>query len=250
SLKWTRAQLNGGQLTRQRHKASSWNTFVSIKLTEANETRGPGERYRLPAFIAANHTKLRQEYNSLLEANKSKLRLSINELCATRVNIVHSNPKALIKDINSTFSIMEKEVSLLTMSLYSTWLSVVQCLAIHACTAVEGFYIAVRGDLEHYHKVKIFLTAKAKSFVKDILHFEPKHLALKFESWAVGDFSACSLIQCRPCVSDPSNVQSHQRLPQTENILQKHKLTSKKVLMNYDNYEKKIVEVYAVPIDG
>jgi hypothetical protein len=35
-----------------------------------------------------------------------------------------------------------------------------------------------------------------------------------------------------------------------ENILQKHKLASKKVPMNYDNYEKKIVEVYAVAIDG
>ncbi|KAG1835879.1 hypothetical protein DFJ58DRAFT_847293 [Suillus subalutaceus] len=86
--------------------------------------------------------------------------------------------------------------------------------AINARTAVEGFYIAVRGDLEHYHEAKIFLTPKAKSFIKDILHFEPKHLALKFESWVVGDFA------------------------------------SKRVLMNYDNYEKKIVEVYAVAIDG
>jgi len=35
-----------------------------------------------------------------------------------------------------------------------------------------------------------------------------------------------------------------------DNVLQKHNLASKKVQMNYDNYEKKIVEVYAVTIDG
>lgn len=172
---------------------------VSITYVFASPARGPGERYRLPAFIAANHAKLHHEYSRLPEAGKKKLRLGIDELRATRVNIVRSNPKALIKDVNSTFSTMEKEVSLLTTSLCSTWLSVTQWLAIHARTSVEGFYIAVRGDLEHYHEAKIFLTAKAKSFIKDVLHFEPKHLALKFESWAVGDFGKQSLIQRRLC---------------------------------------------------
>ncbi|KAG1852583.1 hypothetical protein C8R48DRAFT_676092 [Suillus tomentosus] len=35
-----------------------------------------------------------------------------------------------------------------------------------------------------------------------------------------------------------------------DNILQKHQLTLKKVPMNYNNYEKKIIEVYAVAIGG
>jgi len=172
---------------------------LSITCVFASPARGPGEWYRLPAFIAANHTKLRLDYSCLPEAEKKKLRLGIDKLRATQVNIVRSNPKALIKDVNSTFSTMEKEVSLLTMSLCSTWLSVMQWLAIHARTSVKGIYIAVRGDLEHYHEVKIFLTAKAKSFIKDVLHFEPKHLTLKFESWAVGDFSKRSLIQRHLC---------------------------------------------------
>ncbi|KAG1719985.1 hypothetical protein EDB19DRAFT_1599981, partial [Suillus lakei] len=34
------------------------------------------------------------------------------------------------------------------------------------------------------------------------------------------------------------------------NILQKNKLASKKIPMNYNNYEKRIVEIYAVAIDG
>ncbi|KAG1749256.1 hypothetical protein EDB19DRAFT_1904770 [Suillus lakei] len=117
---------------------------------------------------------------------------------------------------------------------------------------MEGFYIAVRGDLEHYHEAKLFLTDKAKSLIKDVLHFEPKLLALKFESWVVGNFST------------ESAMSTSQRLPLSklislcrqniqdglDNILQKNKLASKKIPINYDNYEKRIVEIYAVAIDG
>ncbi|KAG1751318.1 uncharacterized protein EDB91DRAFT_1243592 [Suillus paluster] len=171
----------------------------------------------------------------LSEPEKKKLRLGIDDLRAMRVNIVRSNPKALLKDVNSTFNTMEKE-----------W------TAINARTSMEGFYIAVRGDLEHYHEAKLFLTAKAKSFIKDVLHFEPKLLALKSESWVVGNFGA------------ESSMSTTQRLPLSklvslcrqniqdglDNILQKNKLASKKIPMNYDNYEKRIVKVYAIAIDG
>ncbi|KAG0692931.1 hypothetical protein DFH29DRAFT_1007900 [Suillus ampliporus] len=229
SLKWTRAELNGSRLTRQRRKASAWNAFVRGKLNEANETRGPGQRYRLPAFISAHHTELQRTYTRLSETEKKKLRLGIDDLRTMRVNIVRSNPKALLKDVNSTFNAMEKE-----------W------TAINARTSMEGFYIAVRGDLEHYHEAKLFLTAKAKSFIKDVLHFEPKLLALKFESWVVGNFGA------------ESSMSTTQRLPLSklvslcrqniqdglDNILQKNELASKKIPMNYENYEKRIVEVY------
>ncbi|KAG1745400.1 uncharacterized protein EDB91DRAFT_1269742 [Suillus paluster] len=216
SLKWTRAELNGSRLTRQRRKASAWNAFVRGKLNEANETCGPGQHYRLPAFISAHHTELQRTYRRLSEPEKKKLRLGIDDLCTMRVNIVRSNPKALLKDVNSTFNTMEKE-----------W------TAINARTSMEGFYIAVRGDLEHYHEAKLFLTAKAKSFIKDVLHFEPKLLALKFESHRVVDVhdTAASIVE-------------------THNILQKNKLASKKIPMNYNNYEKRIVEVYAIAIDG
>jgi hypothetical protein len=65
-----------------------------------------------------------------------------------------------------------------------------QWTAINAHTSIQGFYIAVWGDLEHFHEAKLFLTAKAKSFIKDVLHFKLKHLALKFETWVVGNFGA------------------------------------------------------------
>jgi hypothetical protein len=76
------------------------------------KARGPGQRYRLPAFISAHHTELQRTYTKLSESEKKKLRLDIDDLRTTRVNIVRSNPKALLKDVNSTFNTMEKEVCL------------------------------------------------------------------------------------------------------------------------------------------
>jgi hypothetical protein len=73
--------------------------------------RGPGDRYRLPAFISARHTELQRAYGCLKESEKKILRLDIDHLRAMRVRIVRSNPKALLKDVNSTFNTMEKEVS-------------------------------------------------------------------------------------------------------------------------------------------
>ncbi|KAG1853524.1 hypothetical protein F4604DRAFT_1548900, partial [Suillus subluteus] len=188
SLKWTRAQLNGGRLTRQRRKASAWNAFVSAKLNKANETRAPGKRYRLPAYISAHYAQLQQTYACLSESEKKKLQLGIDDLRTMRVNIVRSNPKALLKDVNSTFNTMEKE---------------------------------------HFHEAKVFLTAKAKSFIKDVLHFEPKHLALKFD-----------VVLCYGLMRG------------ADSILQENNLASKKVQMNYENYEKNIIEVYGVAING
>ena len=54
-----------------------------------------------------------------------------------------------------------------------------------SCTGVEGFYVAVRGSVEDYHKPKLFFSDKALRFVKDVLEIEPQQLALKFEAWCV-----------------------------------------------------------------
>ncbi|KAG1724732.1 hypothetical protein EDB19DRAFT_1915398 [Suillus lakei] len=215
SLKWTHAQLNGSQLTRQRRKASAWNAFVRGKLNEANEARGPGQCYRLPAFIAAHHTELQWTYRKLSESEKKKLQLDIDDL-------------------------------------RTTWVNITEWTAINVHTSMEGFYITVWGDLEHYHEAKLFLTDKANSFIKDVLHFEPKLLTLKFKSWVVGNFSTESAMStsrwlllsklvslCRQNIQDG-----------LDNILQKNKLASKKIPMNYDNYEKRIVKIYAVAING
>jgi hypothetical protein len=63
-------------------------------------------------YISAHYNELQQTYVHLSESEKKKLQLGIDDLRATQVNIVRSNPKALIKDVNSTFNVMEREVCL------------------------------------------------------------------------------------------------------------------------------------------
>ncbi|KAG2120345.1 hypothetical protein BD769DRAFT_1390349 [Suillus cothurnatus] len=76
-------------------------------------------------------------------------------------------------------------------------------------TGVKGFYVAIYGD--------------AKSCIKEITHLDPKHFALKFELWMIGDFVYVEPIFRR---------------------------VSTKINMNYDNYESKIVKKHRIILEG
>ncbi|KAG1813902.1 uncharacterized protein BJ212DRAFT_1300786 [Suillus subaureus] len=115
--------------------------------------------------------------------------------------------------------------------------------------SIEGFYIAVRGDVEHFHELKIFYTPKAQSFIKEISHLNPKHFALKFKSWVTGNFdthadsthhlSPTKLINlCCTNIQEGLNA-----------IMRKCNL-SKKIKMNYDNYKKKIIKMHSIALEG
>jgi len=58
-------------------------------------------------------------------------------------------------------------------------------MALHACTGIEGFYVAVRGGIEDLAALKIFFTEKAQKFVQDVLEIEPQHLGLKLEAFVI-----------------------------------------------------------------
>ncbi|KIJ62064.1 hypothetical protein HYDPIDRAFT_30616 [Hydnomerulius pinastri MD-312] len=111
--------------------------------------------------------------------------------------------------------------------------------ALNTQTRIEGLYMVVHGDVEHYHKSKIFCTLKAVTFIKNILKFELKCFVLKLESWVVGDFES----------SATTNQQlSHTKLDGLNHITQSKNLAPNKVQMKYDNYKKKIIEAYLVAL--
>ncbi|KAG2107635.1 uncharacterized protein F5147DRAFT_774080 [Suillus discolor] len=150
------------------------------------------------------------------------------------VKVTHANPKALQKDVNAMFKTMQTE-----------WTS------IQACTVLEGMYIAVQGDVEQYHEPKLVYTAKVGSFIKDVLSMEPKRFVLKVESWVVGNFdtagtasqqlSLTKLISlCRQHIQDGLDI----ILPTLSHP------PKKKVKMNYNNYEGKIVKTYGVALEN
>jgi hypothetical protein len=57
-------------------------------------------------------------------------------------------------------------------------------------TGIEGLYIAVRGDVEHYNQAKVFCTEKAARFLNTRFGIDPRWLALQLESFVVADLPA------------------------------------------------------------
>jgi hypothetical protein len=56
---------------------------------------------------------------------------------------------------------------------------------------VQGFYVAVHGDIEDYHEPKVFCSDKAINFFKEVLNTDPRQLAVKLEAWAVSGIGRC-----------------------------------------------------------
>lgn len=164
-----------------------------------------------------------------------------------------------------------------------------QWTAIQARTGIKGIYLVVRGDVEQYHEPKLFYTPKVASFIKDMLGMEPKRFALKLKSWVVGDFGqfnisgeASKVLNCN--VDNTASISQRLLLTKlvslccrniqdglgnslhmvircmvewfvadimADIILAMAKPSrKKKVMMNYNNYERKIVETHAVALQN
>ncbi|KAG2089872.1 uncharacterized protein F5147DRAFT_787551 [Suillus discolor] len=206
---------------------------MSQKLNEANLALPVGQQWKLTVFIAEHGQELTTGYCCLSASEKEKLHRKVHNLRENCVKIVHSNPKALQKQVNVMFNNMEKEWENITSR-----------------TGVKGFYIAVHGDVEHFHESKIFYTPKAQSFIKEISHLDPKCFALKFESWVTGDFDThADVTHCLPSTKLISlcctNIQEGLNA-----IMKKYNLSKKKVKMNYDNYEQKVIEMHGIALEG
>ncbi|KAG1724502.1 uncharacterized protein EDB91DRAFT_1023471, partial [Suillus paluster] len=239
SIKWTRLQLHNDRGLRKRRKPNAWNAFTSQKLNEANQALPVGQQLKLTAFIAEHGRELTAGYCRLSASEKEKLCREVNTLRENRIKIVRSNPKALQKQVDAMFNNMANEVR--TTSFYGCWENIT------SRTGIEGFYIAVRGDVEHFHESKIFYTPKARSFIKEISHLDPKCFALKFKSW-VTDTRADATHRLSPTKLISlchTNIQEG-----LDAIVRKCNLSKKKIKMNYDNYEQKIVEMHGIALEG
>ncbi|KIJ60972.1 hypothetical protein HYDPIDRAFT_31843 [Hydnomerulius pinastri MD-312] len=229
TVKWTKCQLNAGPTCYKLRKPNAWNAFVWKKLQQTNAELDAGSCWKLPAFIAAHRSELLSGYAKLTEVEKEVLRHEVAGLRAGHFKIAQSSTKGLQKQVNAAFVKMEQD-----------WTTIANK------TGIEGFYVAVRGDVEHFHEAKIFYTPKARSFMQEISNLDPKRFALKFESWVTGNFDthadvtqrlpAVKIISlCRKSIQDGLDA-----------VLQKHKLSKRKVNMNYDNYEGRLSRLTAL----
>ncbi|KAH7910715.1 hypothetical protein BJ138DRAFT_1008139, partial [Hygrophoropsis aurantiaca] len=238
SLKWTRNQLFlKSRMLNQRRRVNPWNAFLKSKLSEENRGRSPGTRVKLTQFVAENKTALLQAYKKLTPAEKSVLETDVLTARQASTKTARANPKALLHDFNANFAAMDREVSCKPF----IW------KALCARTGVEGFYVAVRGSVEDFGEPKMFFTSKADNFARTVLDIEPRKLALKLESWVVSDLGPTQTRQ-RPLNKLISACRTHIQ-DELEFILVEKKIfgTHK---MNYENYERAVVERFGVALVG
>ncbi|KAH7918583.1 hypothetical protein BV22DRAFT_1051637 [Leucogyrophana mollusca] len=207
--------------------------FAMKMLSEANQDCEAGDRYSLTRFLRERGEPVTRAYRELTATEMAVLRTTLAHVRKDRIRVIRTSPKAILKDINSTFDAMEGE-----------W------IAAHKHTGIEGFYFAVCGDLEHYNVPKVFCTERAEKFLKDILEIDPKRLALKLESWVVGNLVTETTGRMGRKVSTKELISKCRKLIQEglDSILAKSKLSSRRVTMNYDNYERQIVERFGVAL--
>ncbi|KAG1811156.1 uncharacterized protein BJ212DRAFT_1465896 [Suillus subaureus] len=224
---------------------NSWNAFVKARLKDENEGQCRGDRTKLTAFIAENKATLLQDYCKLTFAEKQAYNVCVLKDRQEKNCTAHSNPKAVKHDVNAAFTFMDCEVcrntTTNTTEIYPQW------MALHACTGLEGFYVAVCGGIEDLAEPKIFFTEKSQKFVWDVLGIEPQHLGLKLEAFMISKLDEHVTLnrqqplnklisECRELIQD-----------NLEFILMEKNMSGK-VKMNYTNYEHAIVERHGVEL--
>ncbi|TFK58842.1 hypothetical protein BDN72DRAFT_744131, partial [Pluteus cervinus] len=225
SLKWARTQVGVGKV--RTRKPTAWNAYVRERMQEVNKDLRPGETYTLINFMRAYKSNLREGFQKLTPERREELRNSLVQVQAARVRTIRANPRAVAKNVDSTFKEMTKH-----------WLALCNNFG------VEGMFIATRSSVEDTWNPHAFCTPKAASFCKRVLQREPETLALQVESWSVNAASKLnrSMIynRSRTMILDGLNA-----------ILAEINPTRRKIgRMNYTNYEKKIVEAFGVELVG
>ncbi|KAG1859237.1 hypothetical protein F4604DRAFT_1529969, partial [Suillus subluteus] len=163
SLKWTRSQLFlRTRMLHQQRSVNSWNTFVRAKLNEANEDCEQGDRIKLTRFIAENKDELTHAHVLLSSAEKRVYNTQVLE-ARKKNQVARANPKAILHDVNATFTSMDREARIL--SFFSGWLSVL-------ILAQRDFMLPFTATSKDLSELKMFFTEKAEKFVKekDIRH--------------------------------------------------------------------------------
>ncbi|THG92537.1 hypothetical protein EW026_g8394 [Hermanssonia centrifuga] len=215
----------------------AWDAFIHFKLQSINKGRLKGTRERLSGLLKFHQTELQEEWEKLTTREKKQMKEEYDKKKAEEENLEKTvTPKALMKKVDGQFEKMEQE-----------WTAVCRS------TGVEGFYIGVRSSIEEYHTPKAFFTPRAETFVKKVLGMEPEALALKLEAFVTTGLAdqdkssapADTLLKGKKLISKCRTL-----IQEGLNTILKTKGITHEVLMNYINYERKIVEQHGVELQG
>ncbi|KIM53552.1 hypothetical protein SCLCIDRAFT_31822 [Scleroderma citrinum Foug A] len=230
---WTSHQLYISSIMRSHGRPTAWNGFVREHLKDINEKLEKGTCWKLAEFIATHWETLLHDFVQLTEAHKSNY---VTQLMQERVQkraTTCDQPKAIQCKMSMAFGTMDKEWTSLCASL-----------------GIKGFYIAVHGGVRDLSAPKLFFSPKGEKFVCAVLDIEPRRLALKFESFVVLGLAdgIGSTSHPQPHPLNKLVSECHRAIQKgLEEVLHDNQVTST-VQMNYDNYERKVVERFGVEL--
>ncbi|KAH0826021.1 hypothetical protein J3R83DRAFT_7506 [Lanmaoa asiatica] len=216
----------------QAANVNPWNAFLKSKLHEVNAGHEVGKQVKLTDYVTKNKDTLRSHYEQVSPLQQQEMNNQVQIAQAAQPPDACTNPKAVSNPISVAFTTMDHK-----------WTSL--C----ASTGIEGFYIAVYGSINDLSAPKLFFSEKAEKFLKAMFDIEPQHLALCV-SYTNQPYTLDLPSTSTQC---PLNklVSECQVLIQEElDYILKRKKVSRKVTMNYNNFECHIVEQYSVALTG
>ncbi|TFK61888.1 hypothetical protein BDN72DRAFT_863267 [Pluteus cervinus] len=233
SKRWANNQVYIPQ--RRKRNPSPWNGFIQQKLRVANEGLPIGSRQLLIQFLRAHSTELRVEYKSLSQQQRDNLVRNLQIVPEKCIRVIRDSPQAHSRRVTTGFKKLTVMLS-----------------AFVALTGLEMMVIAVRGQYRDINKPEIYCTSRMEDFTEDVLGMTVEELALKGDGYVVSGLRLTN----KPVAELSrkilvSKCRTHiQKGLQTIVDSTRTASTKRKVIMNYDNYERRIVETYSIALVG
>ncbi|KAI0059811.1 hypothetical protein BV25DRAFT_1918197 [Artomyces pyxidatus] len=235
SMGWVSNMLYiSGKKGATRRAANAWSTFQGRRIRQLNRDRPEGDRYKVGTVPEEEMEAMREEYGALTAEERAELKEESTQAREEKENAVKLSNKAVEKD----FEVTMKSINIQLESLMNR-------------TGCEVMLVGVRGNAANYQQPHVFVSDRAKSWLKHAYNVEPDDVGLQLEGFAVSNAGKSAPL--------PAKQAHHNDVAECRNTIQAglDAILFKKlnkplgcVLMNYANYERKIVEEYGVELQG
>ncbi|KAI0054622.1 hypothetical protein BV25DRAFT_1922516 [Artomyces pyxidatus] len=169
SLPWVSNMLYvGAKKGAKRRSINAWSTFQGRRLRQLNRNLPTGQRYKIGRLPEHEMASLRKEYHALTSVDKEELKEEGMQERAEREAPVKKSNRSIQKDFDATLSAIN-----------------LQLRALMNRTGCEVVLFGVRGGVENDHAPHVFVSDKAKAWMKYTHNVEPDVMALQLEGFAI-----------------------------------------------------------------
>ncbi|TFK60512.1 hypothetical protein BDN72DRAFT_864296 [Pluteus cervinus] len=228
SKRWASAQMYIPE--RRKRAPSAWNGFIREKFRIVND----GSRQQLVEFLRTHNAGLRAEYKSLSIQQRELLIRNIQTVPKT-CKIIRDTPRANCRRVTAGFNKLRAMLTSLV-----------------ALTGLELMVLGVRGKYKDINKPEVFCTARMEDFAEDVLGMSAEELVLKADGYVVSGLRLGN----RPTSDLPRGKLVGKCRTQIQKGLQdivnstRNTSSKRRTIMNYENYERRVVEKYSIALVG